>query len=60
MDEFPAVGLEPWDVWPGPFVEDAGAVDEDVGGVLLGGAVVLLDLDGPFSGLVVPDCGGHS
>ena len=59
MDEFSAVGLEPWDVWPSPFVKNAGAVDEDVGGVL-GGAVVLLDLDGPFSGLVVPDCGRHS
>lgn len=56
MDEFPAVRLESLDVGPGPFVEDAGAVDEDVGGVFLG-SVVVLDLDGPFSGLVVPDCG---
>lgn len=55
MDEFPAVGLEPWDAGPGPFVEDPGGVDEDVGGVLLGG-VIVLNLDVPFSSLIVPDC----
>lgn len=44
------------DVGPAPPVQDAGSVDQHVG-LIFDRCAILLDLNPPFSGRVVPNCG---
>jgi hypothetical protein len=59
MHKISAEGMEALDLWPGPLIQKARSIDQNIGLIFNYRQVAILDGQTPFAGALVPDRGYH-